>query len=156
MEIRELISKFEENFREYYKLLHSFGEGNFSYLPSESSWDIRELLEVLADLEDEIIDFRLKKILEEEHPYLPKIRLERIKQNRLYRNFTLDEIVNHILQQRKSFLQILYVLPHEQWERTGVHEDEGHIPFRELVRRMVVKDQAVLKELSEKLGVHKN
>ncbi len=137
-------------------MLHAFGEGNFSYLPSESSWDIRELLEVLADLEDEIIDFRLKKILEEEHPYLPQIKLDRIKQTRLYRNFTLDEIVNHILQQRKSLLQILYVLPHDQWERTGVHENEGHIPFRELVRRLVTKDEVVLKELSEKLGVHKN
>ena len=154
MEIKKLIEQFEANFREYYQLLTQLAEGNISYLPGESTWDIRQLLEVLADLEDEIIDLRLKKILEEEHPYLPRIEMERIKADRLYRDLTTAQLVEHVLHQRRELLKLLYSLPREQWQRTGVHEVEGHITFQELVRRMVEKDRLVLDQIRR--FVHKS
>jgi len=152
MNVHELINSFESHFREYYQLLNKLNEGNLSYIPNNSSWNLRDLLEMLADLEDEIIDYRLKKILEEEHPYLPQIRMERIRRNRIYRNFPLSRLVHHILQQRRSFLQLLYSLPPEKWERTGVHELEGHITFKEFVRRMIEKDKEILNQLHQALA----
>ena len=147
MEVRELIEIIEGNFHRYYQLLHRLEEDpDFMEIAQETP-HFRELLQTLADIQDEVVDFRLKKIILEEHPYLPQIQVDKLKQQGSHSRLPLRQVVQNFLQQRRALLKLLHALPTENWERTGVHEIEGHVSFKELVRRMAEKDQKVLNEL---------
>lgn len=151
--MRELIELFEGNFKQYNQLLNKL-EGNPYLLQSlGSNAELQEKLSLLTDIQDEIVDFRLKKIISEEHPYLPRINPEHLKQYGIHRQQPLQKIILDFLQQRRALIKLLHALPLENWERTGVHEDEGHISFKELVRRMIEKDRKILEELKQALMV---
>ena len=153
MEIKELINIFEQNFIEYSRVLRKVKKNHSDN--SIPQWHDSEIsLEQLAILESEIVELRLKKILKEEHPYIPQINLEKLKQNYLYSNLSIIQLCDHYLQQKKEILKLLYSIPVENWDRTGVHEMEGHVAFKELVRRMVVKDKQILGNFKSTLKAH--
>ena len=149
--MRELIESVEGNFHQYSNLLRKIWDNpNLSDM-NQHSPHLNELLKTLADIQDEVIDFRLKKIISEEHPYLPQIQIDKLKQNGPHSKQPLRQVVEYFLQQRRSLVKLLNALPEENWERTGVHEVEGHVSFKELVRRMIEKDRKILSELSQVL-----
>lgn len=154
MEIKELIDSFEENFREYARLLRSLEEENRSEPRPQILPDSKFSLEQLASLEDEIVELRLKKIIKEEHPYIPQINVDKIKNSSSYERRPLPEVRDHFLRQKKELLKLLYSLPPETWERTGVHEMEGHVAFKEFIRRMTVKDKQILGNFKSALNAH--
>lgn len=149
--MKELILSLEGNFRRYSEILYRIGENANGIDYSQSSYHVKDLLCNLADLQSEVVNFRLKKILKEENPYLPQIRVEQIhRRGQLQRN-TIAQLTQIFLSQRKELLQLLHTLPLECWERTGVHEVEGHVSFREFVRRMVEKDNQMISSLQQML-----
>lgn len=149
MNITDLIQFVEENHQEFAQV---FAE--MKGLPHPVSASILELIQTVAELQDEVIDFRLKKILNEEHPYLPAIHINKLKQNTIYRQYSLEEICATVLRQQAELLDMLTRLPHSSWLRTGVHESEGHITFQELVNRMVDKNRQNLIQLRRMLAAH--
>lgn len=152
MGIKDIINSFEKNFREYTELLRQLeGESQSQFL-AQIQPDSRISLAQLATLEDEIVELRLKKIIKEEHPYIPQINIDKIINNSHYDREPLPKIRDHFLQQKKELLKLLYTLPSETWERTGVHEMEGHVPFKEFVRRMTVKDRKIIGDFRSSLG----
>lgn len=154
MEIKELINIFEKNFIEYSRLVRKIKK-KYSDESKPSPWYDSEIsLGQLTDLENEIVELRLKKILKEEHPYLPQINIEKLKQNSLYDNLTIIQLCDHFIQQKKEILKLLYSIPSENWNRTGVHEMEGHVAFKELVRRMVEKDKQILGDFKSNFKGH--
>lgn len=154
MEIKELIDSFEQNFREYVRLLRSLNGDNQTQFLTSIIPDSKISLPHLVSLEDEIVELRLKKIIKEEHPYLPQINLDKIRNNSPYERRPLPEICDHFLRQKKELLKLLYSLPPETWERTGVHEMEGHVPFKEFIRRMTVKDRQILGNFKSVINAH--
>lgn len=149
--MNELIVSLEGNFRRYCEILYRIGENANGAGYPQQAYQVKDLLCILADLQSEVINFRLKKILKEENPYLPQIRVEQVRQRNPHQRDSVAQLAQAFLAQRKELLQLLYTLPTGSWERTGVHEVEGHISFRELVRRMVEKDNQMISELSQKL-----
>jgi hypothetical protein len=139
--VKELIQTMEDNFRQYSEILNKIGEVR----------QLKERLYTLVALQDEIIDYRLKNIIREDHPYIPQIKVEEIKEKSLYRNYSFTQLAESFLTQRRELLKLLHSLPSESWERTGVHEKEGHVSFKEFVRRMAEKDQQNIAELSREL-----
>lgn len=144
MKIKELINLFEENFREFSELLRQLEENSHQRTSIQLPPDSQISLGQLANLEDEIIELRLKKILKEEHPYIPQINMEEIKSKSPYERLPMPQISDHFLKQKKELLKLLYSLPSDKWNRTGVHEMEGHVAFKEFIRRMTVKDRQIL------------
>ncbi|HQU74823.1 MAG TPA: hypothetical protein PKV71_03695 [Calditrichia bacterium] len=106
-----------------------------------SSPEMATLLQKQTQIDDEIVDFRLMKILREENPYLPQINLARF--SGMGQSCPRQHLEN-LLRQRRHLMRRLHGLPTNQWERTGVHEIEGHVTFKELVRRMIEKDRQVI------------
>ncbi len=149
MEVRELIESVEGSFHQYFNLLHKIWEDPVLSKMIQQSTHLKQLLKTLADIQDEVIDFRLKKIISEEHPYLPQIQIDKLKQFGPHSRQPIRQVVENFLQQRRSLLKLLHALPEENWERTGVHEVEGHVSFKELVRRMIEKDKKILSELNQ-------
>ncbi len=150
MSVQELIQTIEGNFQQYHQLFSRFADSDPSF--SRGTNKIQELLYTLTNIQEEVVDYRLKKILKEEHPYIPQIRLDEIRMStHLRHNPSLAEIVHHFLKQRQDLLRLLNSLPAENWERTGVHELEGHITFKEFVRRMAEKDRQIISKLRQVL-----
>lgn len=143
--MKELIQDLESNFRRYDAILNQIVRA----IPGENPPAIKELLYSLSSIQDEVVDYRLKKILKEEHPYIPQIRVEKFSGKSYQQPRSLDQLVQNFLTQRRELLKMLYTLPRESWNRTGVHEKEGHISFKELIRRMVEKDQEILSKLNQ-------
>lgn len=154
MEIKELIILFEENFREFSGLLRRLEENFNGRTPIQLPPDSQISLGQLANLEDEIIELRLKKILKEEHPYIPQINMEEIKSKSPYERLPLPQIRDHFLKQKKELLKLLYSLPSDNWNRTGVHEMEGHVAFKEFIRRMAIKDKQILGHFKSSVSTH--
>ncbi len=152
MDSKDLIQYLEGNFQEYHQLLARV-------VPEKSDTDFKpgsrllnDLVERAADIQDEVVDYRLKKILREERPYIPKIFPDRMRFNKSRQNETLAYTVSRFLAQREELVKLLRTLPNEYWERTGVHEQEGHVSFKEFIRRMAEKDETLLNKLREALG----
>ncbi|KPJ96571.1 MAG: hypothetical protein AMJ53_00350 [Gammaproteobacteria bacterium SG8_11] len=154
MELKQLIDLFEKNFLEYARLIRKIGENNSRESSIQSLSKLKIHIRELANLEEEIVELRLKKILKEEHPYLPTIDVQTIQNNSSYQNQPFLEICNHFLKQKKEVLKMLYSLPAENWNRTGVHEREGHIAFKEFIRRMTEKDKQILGDFKSSLESH--
>lgn len=154
MELKDLINLFEKNFLEYSRLIRKIEEDNSRESSLQSFSKLRIHIRELAKLEEEIVELRLKKILKEEHPYLPSIDVTNINNDSSYQNRPFLEICNHFLKQKKELLKMLYSLPAENWDRTGVHETEGHVAFKEFIRRMNEKDKQILGDFKTSLKSH--
>lgn len=154
MELKDLIRLFEKNFLEYSRLIRKIEEDNSRETSLQSFSQLKMHIRELANLEEEIVEWRLKKILKEEHPYIPAIDVQSINNSSSYQTQPFIEICTHFLKQKKELLKILYSLPAENWNRTGVHEREGHVAFKELIRRMTEKDKQILGDFKSSLESH--
>ncbi len=154
MEVRKLIESIESNFKEYYQLLQHVDSKDRQVERHHFGFSLQEYLHTVADIQEEIVVFRLKKILHEEHPYIPEIKIDKIKRGGHYRNVPLPKVVEIFLNQRQDLIRLLSSLPTQNWERTGVLESEGHVSFKELVRRMAEKDRQIISELQHALMRH--
>lgn len=147
-EIKEIIHQIEANYRDYYQLLSKFVLEKTSSINSELSQKLSNFFFRLNNVEDEVIEFRLKKIIDVEHPYFPVIDPEHIMLPNGKKPLTV--LIQDFLKRRHDLIKFLFSVPSQDWERTGVHAVEGHISFLELVQRMAKQDQkniAFLKKL---------
>ncbi len=146
MDVKVLIQSIVGNFNQYQSILQKIAP--FSNQPqaadTEIFAEINTIFLTLTEIQDEVIEFRLKKILSEQHPYLPVINPQKLNKNK---SFSPAEIQSLFVKQRSALQQIVESLPRENWERKGLHENEGHITFRELVRRLIEKDQVFIERL---------
>lgn len=147
--MKELIQTIEGNFRLYFEILNKLEDLSQYQGRNGESHQLKELLYTVSGIQDEIIDYRLKKILQEEHPYIPQIKVNKIEEKSHRQNCSLAQLAQTFLAQRRELLKLLYSLPLESWDRTGVHEKEGHVPFKEFIRRMAEKDRQVIAKLNQ-------
>ncbi len=146
MDVNELIQSMEGNFQQYNSLLNRFEDE--AQAAREENRQIRRLLAAANHILDEVVDYRLKKILKEEHPYFPQINADKIRNGVIYQKETTRQLAQQFLRRRQELVRLLYAIPLDNWYRTGVHEFEGHVTFKELVRRMAEKDKQVLVEMN--------
>lgn len=146
----EFIEQIEFDSKNYIEIFRTL-ESRFPTLNSSSRKElIRELATQIA-LEDEVLQFRLRKILREENPYLPAIKTEKVVNNFVLNFEDLARLKIAFLGLRRELLELLHNLPIEAWDRTGVHELEGHVPLREFVRRLVEKSNRCLHHIQVEL-----
>ncbi|NOQ98335.1 MAG: hypothetical protein GQ561_09235 [Calditrichae bacterium] len=112
--------------------------------------ELKDFFGNLTVIEEDILEMRLKKIINQEHPYLPAIRIENLKIMRNLYQLSLLDLMQHYLVQKEKILKFINNIPIYYWERTGVHELEGHVTFEELIRRIIKNDQNNLLVLKTK------
>ena len=148
MDVQELLLSIEGSFEQYHQLLSRLDQQNAVTEAEQQLNQLQDLLTTITNLHDEIVEFRLKKILHEEHPYIPQININKLSDRLAAFDAPIDETVEKFLDRRRDLLSMLNRTPSDKWERTGVHEMEGHVSFKEFVRRMVDKDQQVISQLN--------
>lgn len=147
MDILEIIYTLKDNYYKYISILGHFDSNHIKNYQDCYPEEIDKYIRQLSRIEDEVIEFRLKKILTEEHPYIPIIHADKIKLSNIYPNLSFPEVIDHFLKQRRELLKFLEKLPKEKWVRTGVHEKEGHVEFKEYVERLTKRDASIIEEL---------
>ena len=110
-------------------------------------------LKKIAEVQDEVIDLRVKKILKEDRPYLPRISAESLAPAREARSDSAVEIGRYFCDRRRQLVKMLRDIPQSHWIRTGLHELDGHVTLEELIRRMGKKDMNQIDELAQIVGV---
>lgn len=138
MDVRELIEAVENNYERYADLLEKLGD-------QSSSSQVSTCVADLTEMEEEIVEYRLKKILEEENPYIPEIK----RSSKFYPSQDTSAMIADFLEKRKKLVRTLKTLPSMKWERQGLHAREGHVTFRELIRRLAEKDHGFLSRLGK-------
>jgi hypothetical protein len=142
--VKELIQITEDNFRQYSEILNNSSEAH----------QPKEFLFTLVVILEEIVDYRLMDIIRIDNPYISRIEVEKIKEKSSYRNYSFTQLAETFLTQQTELLKLLHSLPVESWKRTGVYEKDGHITFKEIVRRMAEKDQQNIAKLNRMLVTH--
>ncbi len=152
MEQANLIQQSTEIFEKISKLSRSLNNFLVKIDGTPQFHQIYDTLLQMTSVQEEIVNFRLKKIISQEHPYLPMLNINKLKQNKADKGLGLQQLCEDFLRERRALLKILTALPEESWKRTGVHETEGHLSFLEVVRRMSVKDQQLISQLDALLA----
>lgn len=113
--------------------------------------ELKNFISFLIAVEEDVIEMRLKKIIDEENPYLPAIDAKKLRQRNYHNSSSLKKIIDTFLEQRLDLVKFLQAIPSDIWNRTGVHELEGHVTFEEFIRRILKNDQINIAHLRKDL-----
>ena len=151
MEPKDLIQALENSYRDFLNVateLSNLQNQNISVHPITNN-QCKKTLQLIIEIQDEIFLLRLKKIIALENPYLPMLRIDKIKQRIVKVDLTYEQMIDIFKRLRQELLAFLTSLPAEKWSRTGLHETEGHITFKEIVLRMIKKEQEIISVLHQ-------
>jgi hypothetical protein len=147
--IQELIEGVKKTSNDFNKILMSFKNKKNVEQGMPKTRELFSFFSTLTAVEEDVIEYRLKKIIREEHPYLPAIDIDKIQQKYILNSESLSTLFDKFLEQREELIRLLHSTPAIYWDRTGFHELEGHVTFEEFVRRMIRKDKNNLIYLQE-------
>jgi hypothetical protein len=102
----------------------------------------------LADLEREGFGVRLRRLLAEEHPFLPDFDGQRAARERLYRARPLGPGIEAFAAARADTLALLRSLPQAAWPRAGVQEGVGRVTLADVARAILEHDRAHAVEIA--------
>lgn len=142
MQTEKLVAQFDADTREYAGILQAFLSLQLD--EKEMNHMIRDLLYTLMQIQEEVLTFRLKKIIVENNPYLPPIDVTGLRRKELQTCPPLRKLGPKFLAQRHVCSQLLHALSGPQWQRSGLHATDGHLTLEELVRRLVQYDRDAL------------
>jgi FMN phosphatase YigB (HAD superfamily) len=115
-------------------ILHTFGESRWSCCPQEEGWGPVEIACHLRDVEREITQPRLRKILAEENPYLIPVESDSWSEERRYRAQDGPQALRDFTAARKATIALLRDLRPADWSRTARHALFGPTTLAEQVR----------------------
>ena len=146
---KSLIQNVEKSLGDFQVLLnppHKINNGE----AGNNSHDLMNLFATLAAVEEDVFEMRLKKIIDQENPYIPAIHPEAVKNSVSGQNTSLPYLIQKYLNQKESIIKYINNVPFFYWDRTGVHELEGHVTFEEFVRRLIKNDNSNIEALKKK------
>lgn len=144
---QDFLSDIKNSYHELCTLLNPIKEQD-----NEASYiRIKNFMSLLIAIEEDVYEMRLKKIVDEENPYLPAINVNKLREMKLYHTASLQRLVDRYLSLRLELLNFIQSLPFNVWDKTGVHELEGHVTFEEFIRRLVKNDRINIVQLRDNL-----
>ena len=152
---KSLIKNVENNFKDFQFLLSRIPE-NTDDKQKDISRELTDLFATLTAIEEDVFEMRLKKIINLENPYIPAISPEAVRDSISQEHQSLLNLVKKYLSQKESIIKFLYRVPFFYWDRTGVHELEGHVTFEEFIRRLIKNDNSNISVLKKKVSFKGN
>jgi FMN phosphatase YigB (HAD superfamily) len=102
-------------------ILHFFSPSEWPCCPAEEGWGPVEIACHLRDVEREITQPRLKKMVAEENPYLPAVESDQWAEERNYRSQNGPAALAEFTRARKETIACLRGLSPVDWQRPGRH-----------------------------------
>ena len=109
------------------------GGPDATFSPVEQCWH-------LADLEREGYGARIRRLLDEDAPFLPDFDGARLARERDYRSRSVGEGLSAFRAERDANLALLRTMSAEQWLRVGTQEGVGPVALCDLPAMMAEHD----------------
>jgi len=134
------------------KLVQQFTDGlsesDLRWKPSAREFSVLENMCHLNDIEREGYAVRIRKLLNEDEPFLPDIDGPKLAQERSYNNQVPEEALQGFIQAREGNIDKLKGLLPDQLDRRGTFENVGAITLGDLLTMMREHDESHREELS--------
>ena len=115
-------------------VLHAFSESHWSCPPQEAGWGPVEIACHLRDVEREITQPRLRRILDLENPYLAPVESDPWAEERGYRSQDGPQALREFVRARKETVALLRNLAAADWRRSARHALFGPTTLAEQAR----------------------
>jgi len=92
----------------------------------DEDWSIIEVMCHLRDAEERALE-RMRSMRDQDTPFLPAYDQDAWARERNYAGQSLDNAYSEYLQLLNTHIAELEALTPEQWERPGIHEEQGRI-----------------------------
>lgn len=120
--------------------------------PADGPWGAAEVVAHLADVEQVAFVERIRRIVEEAHPFIasidPSARLAESEQR------SLDDVLAQLAQRRRADVAWARAFSSEDLDRTGTHDVAGTISARQLVHYWATHDLVHLAQLMTAVRAH--
>ena len=115
-------------------VLHEFSESRWTSPPQEEGWGPVEIACHLRDVEREITQPRLRKILDQKNPYLAPVESDPWAEERDYRSQDGPQALQDFVRARKETIALLRNLAAADWRRSARHALFGPTTLAEQAR----------------------
>ena len=120
-----------------------------SWKPAESAFSVLEQVCHLRDIEREGYSARIRKVLDENQPFLPDLDGDQLARERDYNNQDFETVLSDFARARQENIKLVRTLHADQLSRSGTLEAVGAITIEDLLLLMRDHDRAHRKELGE-------
>jgi uncharacterized damage-inducible protein DinB len=117
----------------------------------DNGWTILEVMCHLRDF-DNIFYERARLITEQEYPMLPGYDQEALAAEREYNKQNLAQVYAELKQARQRFAEFFTTLPDPDWERAGMHPEEGHFTMTDAVMQVSRHDITHIEQITRILA----
>ena len=134
-------------------ILHFFSLSDWPSCPAEEGWGPVEIACHLRDVEREITQPRLKKMVAEDNPYLPAVESDQWAEERNYRSQNGPAALAEFTRARKETIARLRDLSPADWQRPGRHALFGPTTLAEQAQFSARHDLLHIEQLQGALAV---
>jgi FMN phosphatase YigB (HAD superfamily) len=114
----------------------------WSVRPQPGEWSLTEIMCHLRDVAAEVDLPRIRKVLEEENPFIPAMDSDDWAAERRYASQNGVSALSHFMATRIQLLDLLRSLAPSDWDRPARHAIFGPTRLRELIRFIATHDRA--------------
>jgi uncharacterized damage-inducible protein DinB len=133
------------------QLVRGLSESEVRWRSGQNEWAIIEVVAHMADTDERALG-RLRRMLNEDDPYLPGFDHEALARERRYIEMDLADEVRRYAQGRHNHLRELDTLDASAWTRPGRHEVHGTVTVELYEAHVANEDIDHLAQISRLIG----
>lgn len=115
-------------------------------------WSVLEVLCHLRDY-DEIFHQRAVRILEEPYPTLTAYDQNALVKERNYKTQNITQVYVDLVKSRRAFTEFFEGLSDDQWDRAGLHPENGHWTLTDCLMQVGHHDSDHLEQITRILAM---
>jgi len=132
-ERNELISRYQDGYREVLKALEGFPEEALASNLIPGKWSAREIVHHLADSET-VSAIRLKRLLVEDNPVIQGYDQDAYALKLKYNTREIGPALDAFRSARDNAAQVTALMSDDDWHRAGTHSESGSYSVEDWLR----------------------
>ena len=114
----------------------------------DEGWSAKDVVAHLVDAETVAFAERIRRIVDEDDPFIESIDPPRRLLEGGYSERSLAELLDELAQLRSANLAVVQALPPEQLARTGQHDEAGKITLEGIIHQWAYHDLMHLSQVA--------
>ncbi len=133
VERKEILERFRSGHGKLERSIDGLGEYELEFRQAPGKWNIREIAIHLCDSEI-VAAHRIRRVLAEEDAILTSYDQDKWASRLNYGKRNLGQAIELFRLLRKSSSELFQEIDENEWQRTGVHDEHGHMSLLDLVK----------------------
>ena len=146
---RSLIDSYENRASKLKNAIQGLTNAQLCDHPIQGTWSIQQLIAHVMD-SDQVASFRMKSIIAHENPVLLKYDVNAFIHRLRSQSLDVEISMEAFAANRKATATMLRLLPDEDFERQGQHEERGPLKLSQLIELYIWHVDHHLKFLNDK------